>query len=46
MKVRTNVRAGGLQPQHNRKALKVRTSVGSGGIDGNNHNRRTLKIAR
>jgi len=40
LKVKTNVRAGGLMSlNHNRSSLKVKSSVKAGGLISLNHNR-------
>ncbi len=47
MKVKTSLKACGVSPQHNRRGLKVRSSIKAGGICygcGGNHSRNALKV--
>jgi hypothetical protein len=44
LKIKTNVKAGGLNINHNRAGLKVKTSVKAGGLN-INHSRPALKVS-
>ena len=45
LKIKTNVKAGGLNAQnHNQMAVKVKTNVKAGGLNTQNHNQTTLKV--
>ena len=42
MKTRTNVKAGGLNPNHNQRSLRIKTSVKAGGLNPN-HNQAQVR---
>jgi hypothetical protein len=50
MKIKTNIKAGGISMQHNQtiaRGLKIKTNVKAGGVQGANHNQtaaRGLKV--
>ena len=40
IKIKTNIKAGGLKSTNHNQGLRVRTSVKAGGLKTNNHNQR------
>ena len=45
LKVTTNIKAGGYNPNHSRSALKVKTSIKAGMTCARNHSSRLIALA-